>query len=131
MPYPLMINKKKMDRIKVGTRVGVICNYDNGKSSISLFGYGKYVGDYIPKEAVGVIASILKRDRVKDHKIKLDSGEVIYDCECNWDTEEKVKNDLKYFKDINYISIDKIRKQAKNESEGRGKIIVMNKKGGN
>lgn len=76
----------------IGQRVGAVCgSVDNG---IEFFGYGVYVGDEeMPVGAPGVFGPAQQGDP-PNPKIVLDSGEVVWGCQCWWGPEEKVKKNL-------------------------------------
>lgn len=80
--------------MKKGDRVGAIFS-SNIDKSVNFIGYGEYVGDFVPKEGAGWLAAGLISRGVKNPKILLDSGKVVYGCECWWGPEEKVKHMLK------------------------------------
>ena len=59
---------------------------------INFFGYGVYVGDEYPDTAIGTIASFAKSSRAaKNPKIVLDSGKLVWGCECWWGPEDQIK----------------------------------------
>lgn len=87
---------------KPGDRVGAICGsgVDGG---VNFFGYGIYQG-YHPlpvgtQTPFGVIED--ERDSFPNPKILLDSGDVIYGCQCWWGNEEAVRAHL----DVQYDGI--------------------------
>ena len=73
----------------------------------ALMGYE--VGDYIPEEAVGFLASFFKETQKPCPKIELDSGKVVYGCECWWEEEDRVKKILSTYDRIEDVDIDNIR----------------------
>lgn len=97
-------------RVK-GDRVGAILSSKNGV--VKFIGYGKYVGDTIPKEAVGFMAMALKESKTVNPKIELDSGKVVYGCECWWGSESKVKEILDNSKEIVNVDIGEVRKESR------------------
>ena len=58
---------------------------------VKLFGYGVYQGDEIPP--LGIIGPFGEMNQfgIRNPKIQLDSGEVVWGCECWWGPEDKVK----------------------------------------
>lgn len=96
-----------------GDRVGAILSSKNG--IVKFIGYGIYVGDAIPKEAVGFMAEALKETKTVNPKIELDSGKVVYGCECWWGSEKRVKEILDSSKEIVNVDIDDIRKEIQQE----------------
>jgi len=74
---------------KVGTRVGAILEVN--ECDVKFLGFGQYVGDFIPEEAVGFLATFFKETHKPCPRIKLDSGKTVYGCECWWEEEKRVK----------------------------------------
>lgn len=103
--------------MEIGTRVGAILGGSN--EEVEFLGYGKYMGEDIPIEAIGFMADLIRDTKRKNPKIELDSGEVVYGCECWWGSEEKVKSMLKN-KKVNNVSIVAIREQVRNEETKGG-----------
>ena len=68
---------------KVGIRVGAIQSKD--EKTVHFYGYGVYVGDEIPPS--GFAHDI----GMKNPKIQLDDGGVVWGQECWWGDEEAVK----------------------------------------
>ena len=100
--------------MKIGDRVGVILG-SNKDGSVDFFGFGFYEGDFVPTEAVGQLAEIMREADHVNPRIRLDSGSVVYGCECWWGSEEKVKKMLDGQR-VNVVSIDEVR--AKFAKEG-------------
>lgn len=93
----------------IGTRVGAILSGKNGV--VEFLGYGTYVGDHVPEEAIGPMADVLREAGVTNPKIELDSGKVVYGCECWWGGEEQVKNQLSQFDEVVDVDIDEVRSE--------------------
>lgn len=67
----------------VGERICAVLKAD--KENVHLIGYGIYAGDYVPgEEAVGVMANALKNAKIKNPKLVMDDGTVVWGCECWW-----------------------------------------------
>jgi len=72
-----------------GIRVGAILSAD--AESVRLLGYGTYLGDFVPEDDdVGIFGVSFKELGRKNPRILLDSGDVVWGCECWWGPEEKV-----------------------------------------
>ena len=97
---------RKMET-KIGTRVGAILEVND--SQVKFLGYGKYIGDFIPEEAVGFLAAFFKETQQTCPKIELDSGQIVYGCECWWEEAEQVKKILSNYNNVETVNIDKIR----------------------
>ena len=71
---------------KVGDRVGAILGRTE-EGETKFLGYGVYEGEGVPIEAVGPIAEALVETKSTNPMIRLDSGSVVYGCECWWGTD--------------------------------------------
>ncbi len=100
---------------EVGERVGAVLRV--GAKAVEFLGYGTYVGDEIPETAVGSIAEGIAKVKRTNPKIELDSGEVVWGCECWWGREEAMKKQLEKWKAsglaIEEVSIDAVREEFK------------------
>jgi hypothetical protein len=107
----LMLSEKKYE---VGERVGAIASIDKDKDKTicRFFGYGKYAGEEVPFEAGGWMAQNLVERNVKNPKIKLDSGEFIYGCECWWGSEETIKKKVEGCDEVEMIDPNTYRAEA-------------------
>lgn len=105
--------------IKIGGRVGAILGSE--RETVSFLGYGVYEGEFIPKEAVGVMARLLKKSRRTNPRIKLDSGKVVYECECWWGSEKEIQEKLKGYHEIKNVDIDEVRNDFIKTQEVRSK----------
>jgi hypothetical protein len=75
---------------QIGERVGAVVCAD--KDTVTMFGYGTYEGDHVPPpEIIGPFGPVAPRT---NPKIKLDSGEIAWGCECWWGPEEVVKSKI-------------------------------------
>lgn len=104
---------------KAGDRVGAILDAKDG--AVEFLGYGVYEGDFVPEGAAGWIAEDLRGIGATNPKIRLDSGKIVWGCECWWGSEKSVKKQLEgtIVKDID---IDEIRKKhKKNEASTKNK----------
>lgn len=72
-----------------GSRVGAISHSDD--NAVYLFGFGTYEGDFVPVGAGGAFGKAMQDAEAPNPKIVLDSGKVVWGCECWWAPEEKVK----------------------------------------
>ena len=73
-----------MPNYRPGIRVLAIRNTDPDTGTAYLFGEGVYEGDFSPEEAAGGLAEICREAEMNNPRIRLDSGEVVYGCECWW-----------------------------------------------
>lgn len=96
----------------IGDRVGAILSADD--KAVRFCGFGVYVGDEIPKEAAGWIADVARDMGHANPKIQLDSGKVVYGCECWWGSEEEVRRQLAG-REIIHVDIDEERDRARSK----------------
>lgn len=94
-----------------GLRVGAILKATEG--TVEFLGYGTYEGDFVPGEAVGMFADAMRENKMTNPKINLDSGKVVYGCECWWGSAEEVDKQLKLYKEVVNVDIDEVRKNWK------------------
>ena len=74
----------------IGERVGVILG-TKGKV-VEIFGYGVYDCDF-PGGPLG---------RIRNPRITLDTGEVVWGCEVWWGREEEIKKQLSLYEEAGY-----------------------------
>ena len=98
---------------KIGSRIGAI--FGANSKRVEFLGYGTYEGDFMPMEAVGTIAEVLVEQKTGNPRLRLDSGKVVYGCECWWGEEDEIKERLKTYPKIVNVDIDKIRKKHAKE----------------
>jgi len=94
-------------RHAVGERVGAI-SHSKG-DTVYVYGLGTYEGDHIPLEATGWIAQNLREFQIQNPRIRLDSGKVVYGCECWWGKENVVLAKLGMFEQVVVLDIDEQR----------------------
>lgn len=92
---------------KIGDRVGAILSTKGDE--IHFLGWGVYEGNFLPVEAVGWLAEELCARQRPNPRIRLDSGKVVYGCECWWGGEEKIKEQLSKFKVVKDVDINEAR----------------------
>lgn len=87
-----------MNSMKVGDRVGAVSgNLPTG--AVEIFGFGVYEGEHpVDPLAVGMVAAIHRAAGTTSPRIRLDSGETIYGCECWFDHEDRVRAKLSHFR---------------------------------
>jgi hypothetical protein len=80
---------------EIGTRVGAICGKSDDGSQVLFFGYGIYQGEEIPgPEVLGPMGIKLHDLEIRNPKILLDSGEIVWGCECWWASEATIRESL-------------------------------------
>ncbi len=84
------------------------------------FGSGIYLGELVPdyEGERGTWADSLKKIGLENPTIKLDSGEIVYGCECWWGSEEKMKK-MTEGKEIITVSVKDLKEDLK-EGENPG-----------
>jgi hypothetical protein len=80
-----------VSKANVGDRVGAISHRDG--NTLYVFGFGVYDGDFVPENAGG-IGKTLQQVGATNPKITLDSGKVVWGCECWWGPEDLVTQRL-------------------------------------
>ena len=107
--------------LRSNIRVLAVSHADEG--AVYIFGEGIYEGDFIPKEAVGVMADICRKANRENPRIRLDSGKIVYGCECWWGGIEdaKKKTGITDGKKVIELDIDEERKKFCSVSEVEGR----------
>jgi hypothetical protein len=95
---------------KKGDRVGAISHSKEG--IVYFFGYGTYEGDEVPPPGIRFMGVELSGLKQENPKIQLDSGKVVWGCECWWGPEEKVRKALEGAKEVVEVDIEVARMQA-------------------
>lgn len=72
-----------------GTRIGAVLSATD--KQVEFIGYGTYEGEEVPDEECVGMGPMLRAIGMPNAKIKLDSGETVYGCECWWSEEEELK----------------------------------------
>ena len=101
------LKKKKPEP---GERVGAVLSAD--QTTVKFLGWGVFEGREVPVGAVGQMAEVLAEMGVPNPKIKLDSGKVVWGCECWWGSEAEVEQMMEGRKVVE-VDIDEVRVQAK------------------
>lgn len=94
---------------KAGARVGALMSAKG--NTVKLFGFGVYVGDEVPDEHAGGLGEMVRAAGVKNPKILLDNGKVVWGCECWWGPEATVKKKLANYQFVVEVDIDEARRQ--------------------
>lgn len=79
---------------KVGERVGAI--HHSTSSHLYFLGYGVYEGEQLPVADgnESSLATVMARLNMKNPRIKLDNGDVVWGMECWWGPEDYIKRTL-------------------------------------
>ena len=79
--------------MRIGDRVGAILSKEDGV--VNFIGFGKYAGPHLIDESIpGYVAEVFREAGVRNPKITLDDGNVVYGMECWWSTENEVQKML-------------------------------------
>jgi len=100
-------------------RVGAMSSSDTNE--VRLFGYGEYVGDEVPPPEIIFMGLSLNVMGHKNPKIVLDSGKVVWGCECWWGSEDEFKASIGN-RVVKIVDIDEERakyKEVKNETDSK------------
>lgn len=79
---------------------------------VRLYGYGSHMGDEVPPPGIQFMGIDLNELGYPNPKILLDSGKVVWGCECWWGSEEKAKAMLAGRRIVE-VDIDEERKKAR------------------
>lgn len=93
--------------MEIGTRVGAIWKAD--ADTIFILGYGVYSGEEIPKTAGNRLGRDMMRQEMKSPKIVLDSGKIVWGCECFFTPEAGLKKQVDGYKNVVTIDIEEAR----------------------
>lgn len=88
---------------EVGARVGAILS--SGEGSIKILGYGVRLADQIPDPALNVKLYGRSVDS-PNPCIRLDSGKLVFGCECWWGSEIDVRKIVEKFGDVYPVDIE-------------------------
>ena len=89
------------------TRICAVLKADD--KDVYLIGYGSYVGDEIPdNNTVGPMAEILKQAKIKNPKLVMDDGSIVWGCECWWGDVD-VANEFMGKRNIVHVDMQKER----------------------
>lgn len=79
---------------KIGDKVFAILGMSPGSSIVKILGPGTYQGEEVPpKDRPGWAGAMAEMD-LPNHKILLDTGEIVFGCECWWGTESSMRKRL-------------------------------------
>lgn len=82
-----------MPKPKPGERVGALVSIDGDVAN--LLGYGIYVGDEVPPDmGKGSFTGLMHSAKATNPKLVLDTGDVVWGCECWWGSEQAIKKRL-------------------------------------
>jgi hypothetical protein len=120
-----MFGSDRYDRL-VGQRVLAIHTINNDHQFVQKFGYGTFLGMFYPYQALGATADAVRAegDDALNPKIELDTGEIIWGCECWWMSAQK--GDLWLMEmaaagyDIQDVSISEFREAYEKEVMNNG-----------
>lgn len=90
---------------KPGERIGAILKAKN--DVVYFLGFGVYKGDEVPPEDVGGFNVGMPNPR-----LDLDDGQTVWGCECWWGSENKVKEMIAQYDEIENVVIRPPRKDA-------------------
>lgn len=102
------VEKTSKNGVKVGERVG--CFLSVVRDTALLLGYGTYVGDEVPpNEGHTSLTAYLSGLRQANPKILLDSGDVVWGCECWWGSEAEIQAECARMKKVIPITMAEAR----------------------
>lgn len=94
---------------QIGDRVGAIMGAEGG--TVTIFGYGTYQGLQIPDPALQVQIFGALMDHANPC-IKLDSGKLVFGCECWWASETAIRAEVAKYTTVTEVDIEEERRKA-------------------
>lgn len=94
--------------ISQGTRIFAICDIDEDKKEVVCFGGGIYADEEETPPGVFMAGLEIRSD---SPKLVLDSGDVVYGCECWWGPENNMLTLINGYHRT-YISVTEYRRMA-------------------
>lgn len=79
--------------LEPGTRVGAIESASDDE--VRFFGYGVYEGEFPPDLGTSTLHGPVDEEMQKSYRnprIRLDSGKVVWGCECWWGPEDEIRS---------------------------------------
>jgi hypothetical protein len=102
------VERTSKSGVKIGDRVG--CFLSVVHDTALFLGWGTYVGDEVPpNEGHSSLTAYLSGLRQANPKILLDSGDVVWGCECWWGPEAEVKAECARMKKVINITMTEAR----------------------
>lgn len=106
----MAVEKSLSNGVKIGERIGAWLSILPGEGRGLFLGFGTYVGDEVPPNmGGGSLTAFLSGERRPNPKLVLDSGEVVWGCECWWGAEESVKAEKARLKEVVEITLAEAR----------------------
>jgi hypothetical protein len=99
---------------QIGDRVGALLKGEG--DTVWLLGYGVYQGYQTPDPSLGVKFFGLDLDH-PNPCIKLDSGQLVFGCECWWGDEAGVKQTVARYAKVIDVDIEEARREAAERAE--------------
>lgn len=101
--------------MKPGIRVAAILSAS--KTEVQWLGEGVYEGDFVPdSEAAGPFAELDRQVELANPRIRLDSGQIVWGCECWWGPVEEIRRSIAG-RTLVLVDIEEARRKCK---EGSG-----------
>jgi hypothetical protein len=92
-----------MSAHKIGIRVGAISHSE--KETVYLYGWGTYEGDHVPPKGTAGPFGLDASEVGPNPKIKLDSGDVVWGCQCWWGPEDQIKAKIAQFEEVKEVPV--------------------------
>jgi hypothetical protein len=109
-----------MSKKEASERVGAIHAQDG--ETVHFFGYGVLEGDMRPGDddaplPGGLLGALVVETWRTNPRIRLDSGQYVWGCECWWGPEARVKKLLAAAEKVVDVDIDELRKKIASEED--------------
>ena len=76
-------------------RIGAISHTDIDTNEVFLLGFGVYCGEEVPPPGIKFLGMDANKFNIPDEKLLLDSGDIVWGCECWWGEESVIRESLK------------------------------------
>jgi len=104
------VEKTITNGVKPGERIGAWLSILPDEGRGIFLGFGTYVGDEVPpNEGSTSLTAFLSGERRPNPKLLLDSGEVVWGCECWWGSEAAVKAEKDRMKEVVQLTMAEAR----------------------
>jgi hypothetical protein len=91
--------------MEIGTKVGAVLSAEDGV--VHFLGWGVYGGDVVPEDrGIGHVATSLHNAKLRNAKILLENGKVVYGCECWWGKEKAIQVAINRWRRYGYKIVD-------------------------
>jgi hypothetical protein len=118
-PQDLMKGSEStMSSYEIGQRVGAISNSKG--DTVYMFGWGTYQGEEVPPVGTPGPFGMDASQVGPNPKILLDSGDVVFGCQCWWGAEEVIKRKIAPYKNVEMVPVPARMEPEKADGDDEG-----------